>query len=317
MTNKQPNISAFFQTMKIRFEKCLEPTLSCNKPAIRAHSVQNATALELIAEENHVYELRVRIRNGQPHCAFEKIGRNHASTFSGLCAYHDTEIFKPIDTKPLSLDDREQLFLIAYRSVTRELHTVMEAAMRLQATLEHQIAAGVVPRDSSSSAMWEATGHMVKAWGMWKHRLEFYDRPFVSGRFDNVRHSAFTIESRKPILASSSFFSVDDKVWGERFAGVTLNVIPTAATQSTVIVSYPREQSSKARRYIAPIFGKGGEERLYALSQMLIDRAENFFVSPSHVDNWTVEKRRSIEDAFVGTVIHRQTAKSSSDLMLF
>lgn len=303
--------------MKVRLEKCLEPTLSCTEPAIDAHSVQNATSLGLIAEQNHVCELRMRVRDGRPQCAFEKVGRNQASTFPGFCGHHDTEVFKPIDTKPLSLEDDEQLFLIAYRSVTRELHTVMEAAMRLQTTLERQIAAGVVSKDAPSPTMLQATGHMMKAWGVWKHRLEFYDGPFVKGQFDDVFHSTFTIEDRKPILASSSFFSIDDNIWGKRFSAVTLNVIPTTTTQSIVIVSYPKEQSGKARRCVAPIFLKSGEERLYALSHMLVDRAENFFVSPSHVDGWAAEKRKAIEDAFVGTVIHGQPAKPSPDLMLF
>jgi hypothetical protein len=317
LSKEQSNISDFFKTMKVRFQKCLEPTLTCPKPAIKAHSVQNATSLGLIAEQNHVYELRMSVRSGVPQCTFEKVGRNQASTFPGFCGRHDTDIFKPIDTKPLSLEDAEQLFLIAYRSVSRELHTVMEGAMRLQMTLERQIAAGVVPKDAASSAMLEATGHMMKAWGVWKHRLEFYDRPFEKGRFDDVLHSTFTIEGRKPILASSSFFSVDDRAWGKRFAAVTLNVIPTSETQSTVIVSYPKEQSGKARRYFAPIILKRGEERLYALSHMLVDRSENFFISPSHLDGWSAEKRKAIEDAFVGTVIRGQSATPSPNLMLF
>jgi hypothetical protein len=50
---------------------------------------------------------------------------------------------------------------------------------------------------------------------------------------------------------------------------------------------------------------------------MLVDRAENFFVSPSHVDGWPLEKRKAIEDAIVAMVIHGQPAKPSPDLMLF
>ncbi|RTM05520.1 MAG: hypothetical protein EKK31_15275 [Hyphomicrobiales bacterium] len=317
MAEGQSNISDFFKTMKVRFEKCLEPTLSCAEGAISAHSVQNATSLGIITDDNHVYEMRMRIKNGAPQCAFEKVGRNQASTFPGFCGRHDTEIFKPIDTKPLSLEDAEQLFLIAYRSVTRELHTVMEAAMRLQMTLQRQIAAGVVPKDEPSAAMMEATAHMMKAWGVWKHRVEFYDRPLVKRRFADVGHSIFVIEGRKPVLASSSFFSVDDRPWGKRFAGVTLNVIPTSTTEAAVIVSYPKEQSGKARRYVAPIFLKSGEERLFALSHILVDRAENFFVSPTHVEGWPAEKRKLIEEAFIGTVIRGEPAKPSPDLMLF
>ncbi|AMS45544.1 hypothetical protein [Aminobacter aminovorans] len=317
MAQAQSNISDFFKTMKVRFEKCLEPTLSCTAAAISAHSVQNATALGLIADDNHVYEMRMRVRNGAPQCGFEKVGRNQASTFSGLCGHHDTEIFKVIDTRPLSLEDKEQLFLIAYRSVTRELHVVMEAAMRLKTTLHRQVRAGIVPKDETSPAMIEATAYMMKSWGVWKHRLEFYDKPMVKRRFDDVGHSIFVIEGRKPVLASSSFFSVDDRLWGKRFAGVTLNVIPTSVTETAVIVSYPKEQSGQARRYVAPVFLKRGDERLVALSHMIVDRAENFFVSPAHLEGWPVDKRTQIEEAFVGTVIRGEAAKPSPELMLF
>ncbi|PKR56855.1 hypothetical protein [Thalassospira lohafexi] len=314
---EEPNISDFFETMKARFEKCLDPTFSCKKPAIKAHSVQNATSLGFIAEKNHVCELRMRIKNGQPECVFERVGRNQASTFMGLCAEHDAEIFRPIDTNPLSLDDKEQLFLIAYRSVTRELHVVMEAAMRLQMVLQRQVTAGVVSKDAPSPAMIEATAHMIKAWGVWKHRFEFYDQPFVKSQFAQILHSSFIIENANPVLASSSFFSVDEKGWGKRFAAVTLNVIPTSSSQSIVIVSYPKEQSSKARRYVSSIFTKRGDQRLRALSQMLINRAENFFVLPSQVESWSEEKRTAIENAFVANVINEKPEKTSVDLMLF
>ncbi|MER8605659.1 hypothetical protein NKH48_18205 [Mesorhizobium sp. M1233] len=189
--------------------------------------------------------------------------------------------------------------------------------MRLQTTLQRQIATGVVSKDEPSAAMMEATGHMMKAWGVWKHRFEFYDKPMVKQRFDDVGHSIFVIEGRKPVLASSSFFSVDDRAWGKRFAGVALNVIPVSTTQAAVIVSYPKEQSGKARRYAAPIFLKSGDERLLALSHMLVDRAENFFVSPAHLEGWPAAKRKQIEEAFVGTVTRGEPAKLSPDLMLF
>lgn len=317
MATDKSNISDFFKTMKVRFEKCLEPTLSCKGSAINAHSVQNATAMSLIADDSHVYELRNRIKDGEPKCGFEKVGRNQASTFPGFCATHDTELFKPIDTKTLALDDREQLFLIAYRSISRELHTVMEAAMRLQATLELQIASGKVPRDKPSAPMIEATKHMMKSWGVWKHRLQHYDKPLVSGRFNQLEHSIFVIDNRKPVLAASSFFSVDNKAWGKSFSAVTLNVIPLTDQSSAVIVSYPKEQSGAARRYVSPVFLSAGDARLFELSYLLIDRAENFFVSPDHIATWSEEKKELIADTFVGTIFGNERAKRSDALMLF
>jgi hypothetical protein len=125
------------------------------------------------------------------------------------------------------------------------------------------------------------------------------------------------IDDHKPVLASSSFFSVDNNPWGKPFSAVTLNVIPTSANQSMVIVSYPRKQSGKARRYVAPIFTKKGHRRLLALSNILVDRAENFFMLPSHVDGWDANKRKAVENAFVNTVIGSHPARPTTNLMLF
>lgn len=58
-------------------------------------------------------------------------------------------------------------------------------------------------------------------------------------------------------------------------------------------------------------------KRMFALSHMIVDRAENFFVSPSHVEGWSAGKRKVIEEAFVGTVIRGEPATPSPDLMLF
>lgn len=310
------NTSEFFETMKARFEKCLWPTLECKQPAIKAHSVQNSNALGLISEKDHVAQLTMQVSDGEPICAFKRISRNKASTFTGFCNHHDTEIFKAIDTKPLSLNDDEQLFLIAYRSVTRELHTTMESAMRLQIALEKKINDGLVPKNTVSLPMIAAKQYMLKAWGVWKHRYEFYDRPLVECRPGEILHSTFIISGRKPVLASSSFFSVDNKEWGKRFAAVTLNLIPLSDSETVVVVSYPRSQSGAARRYVASVFLKHGEERLQELSYLLVNKAENFFMLPSHVDAWPQDKRKIIEKEFVGTITG-VPATRSSELMLF
>ncbi|RWC37911.1 MAG: hypothetical protein EOS28_31405 [Mesorhizobium sp.] len=189
--------------------------------------------------------------------------------------------------------------------------------MRLQATLKLQIAAGKVPKDAPSPSMMEATAHMLKAWGVWKHRLAFYDKPLVARRFNEMLHSVFVIEGKKPTIAASSFFSVDNKPWGKAFSAATLNVIPLSDQFSAVIVSYPKGQSGLARRYVAPIFTKAGDERLFELSYLLVDRAENFFISPSHLEAWSDEKRKLIESSFVATIVAGQPAERDQGLMLF
>ena len=109
MSTEGQRKAQFYDAIKLRFNKCLDVTMSCSHAAIRAHSVQNSTALSYIEEDGHVSELRLRIENDKPVCRFQRIGRNNASTFTGLCGTHDTELLKPIDTKPLNITDAEQL----------------------------------------------------------------------------------------------------------------------------------------------------------------------------------------------------------------
>lgn len=310
------DISHFFAIQKKRFDKCLDPAFSCEEKAIRAHSVQNSNALDLIEDDNHVFELKMRIQNGKPNVSLQLVGRRNASTFTGLCAKHDSEIFRPIDTKPLSIDDQEQLFLMAYRSVTRELHATLEGAMRIQTAYLRLVAVGAVPADKPSPEGIEATQHMLKAWAVWRYRHKYFDGALTKNRFNKIKHSICKIENTPPTVAASSFFSVDLKPWGKPFAAAIVNVIPIDTSETTVVFSYASEHSGKVRRYVAPVMVGKGEKRKYELSYLLIDRAENFFLSPRAVNNWHAEKREMIEQEFIRSVFFDKP-KRTPELMLF
>lgn len=312
----EEKLNTFFETQRLRYGRCLDPTLSCEHKAIRAHSVQKATAIDLIAENNHVSEIKFKLVKKKPECRFELIGRNNASTFTGFCSEHDAEIFRPIDTKPLSIDDEEQLFLLAYRSVSRELHATLEGAMKIQSAYLSLVEKGEVPKDQPSAAGIEAVQHMMKAWAAWKYRFKFFDKRFEDKRFKELRHIKFVIKERKPSLAASSFFSADLKPWGKPFVAIIVNIVPLSESETAVIFSYARKHSRKAVEYLRPITTASGQKKLYELSFLLIDRAENFFVRPSVVAGWGAEKLRNIENAFTATVVEGHPERIP-DLMLF
>jgi len=288
----------FFKLSKVKYERCLDPSMSCTKKPIRAHSVQNATALSYIEEENHVYEMKFKIENERPVVEMELVGRNNASTFRGLCAEHDNEIFKPIDDRRLDERDREQLFLIAYRSVIRELHAVLEGAMKIQSTYLRLAEKGDVPKDAPSAPGVEAVQHMLKAWGVWKYRYKFFDKALITRRFNRVKHLKFALEGKPPVIASSSFFSMDFKPWGEPFAALIVNLIPTDPDRRLVLFSFAEKHSQKAAKYLENLLRSNGRKKEYELSCLILDRAENFFISPHAVNSWSPEKRIEIETAF-------------------
>ncbi len=54
MDPEPEDLAEFFRTRRIGFCRCLEPTMQCGEPAIRAHSIQNRQTIALLEQDNHV-----------------------------------------------------------------------------------------------------------------------------------------------------------------------------------------------------------------------------------------------------------------------
>src|SRR5882724_13217404 len=120
-------LGKFFELNKQGYSRCLHYNMDCKKDAIRAHSIQNNKLLDLIQRDNHLIVPKNKITAGKATAEFGPLGRNQASTFTGLCAEHDTELFKLADTLPLDTGNKEQLNQYAYRAGMREMHACVEA----------------------------------------------------------------------------------------------------------------------------------------------------------------------------------------------
>lgn len=57
----------------------------------------------------------------------ESTGWKQASTFPGFCGYHDKHLFSALEDKPF-VGSKEQCFLLAYRSIAKELHAKTNSA---------------------------------------------------------------------------------------------------------------------------------------------------------------------------------------------
>jgi len=312
-----PNVGDFLKVMKTKFARCLEPTMSCTNQPIKAHSVQNSTALGFIVENGHVMELRTTIRKGELKVEFTDVGRNEASTFLGFCNQHDTQIFVPIDTKPLSFTDPEQLFLLAYRSVTRELHATMQGGLQAQTALVGAVKRGQVSENEVSPTMVAATMELMKSWVVYRYRAKFFDMALVRGRYTDIKHSVFIIKG-EPKIACSAFFGVEFRRPGKLFPAVCLNIVPIGEDETAVIFSYASEDSGKVRRFIAPVMLQQDETaKLLQLSHLIVNNAENFFLRPSVVARWTEEKKSYLISAFLSTIDRKMDAAFDERQMLF
>ncbi len=311
------NLADFFRIQQLGFEKCLEPGMQCRQPAIRAHSIQNRRIITLLQENNHVLAWQPRFSVDHLDIGLRTVGRNDASTFTGFCNHHDTELFKPLDTKPLDVGDREQLFLLAYRGITCELHAIMSFVVKLQYLYETRKRRGVDPGDASSPAGQMATQQMLLAWATWRYRNTYYDTPLLTSSSSNIEHDIIILDDQKPCLAASSFFTLKDAPIDDELIGVAINVLPVSENKTAAILSYSQKDRGQARAAMDRVLQSTGAMQRYELSKLILSRISNVLISPRQFRMWSHAKQRKITDAFVQSAREYSDVADDADLMLF
>jgi len=305
---------AFFDLQKLKYERCLEPAMTCDEKPIRAHSIQNSHVLDRLQANGHVIMPRVKLwRDKAPTVEFEKVGRNEASTFTGLCSKHDTELFKTIDNDPFDPNNEEHKRLLAYRSVMHELHTQLESALRIQAVHDDLVRRGKAPADKPSPSGLATIQAFEKAWRVYRYRARHFDAEKPSELEDEI----IELADQPAVIAVSCLFSVDFTKEGD-IIGPTLNVIPLDENRTIVIISYPKKQREQVRKALNAVLSAPKEKQKLELSKLIVHRVENFALSPTHYEAWSQEKQKLITGEYQRSAMSSSLdATGQKDLMLF
>lgn len=309
--------SFFFDTIKLKLNRCLAPGMKCNKRAIKAHSVQNSNVLELLCHDDHVKKINIRFdaKKG-PVVFFDDVGRKKATTFTGFCSIHDSDIFRPIENNPFDPQNNQHLFLVAYRSVVRELHAVMEGASKVQSGYLNQANLGLVNGNEPSEAAMLGLQHMLKAYHTYNYKCIF-DKAIVSESYDNIEHRVFMISNEQPTIAVSSLFALDNTIRNDDWVRVTLNVFPITGFKTIVVISFIPEDSKMVRANLDRILGSHGYHQKYELSKIILNNCENFVVSPKYYDSWSSKKKEIVTNYFINTLFQGDLTVESEHLYLF
>lgn len=295
--------SSFFERDKWRLNRCLAPGMSCTATAIRAHSLQNSRVLDLLVRNDHVKGLAHRIdRETGPSIFFDDIGRNCATTFTGFCSEHDSEMFRPIDANTFSSTDSEHLFLVAFRAVAREVHAVMEGAIKIQSGYVKRIKLGIDRGEEPSPVGKLAVEHMLKAYQEYRYKCRF-DEAYVSRQYDSVAHDVIKIRHEEPTVAVCSLFSIDGVSRDGDWVRVALNVLPINVYELIAVFSYPPEDSALARSTLSPILSSNSHYQKYLLSKLILNNCENFVMSPAYYEKWNAKKKDVVIDYFKRTLL--------------
>ena len=307
-------LSAFFAIHNARFNRCLAPGTKCDKTAIRAHSIQNARTLDLLIADNHVIAFRPRASATGIETDFNSVGRNNASTFTGLCAEHDSAIFSPIDRETLDPTNREQLFLLAYRAVTFELHAIIEKAVMLQNMYTERVKRGWDSRSELSPAGQLATEDLLHAFITWRYRADKFDSDLLSQQYSNIESDILIFENQKPRIAVSSLFTIEGIAKEDDTVRIALNVLPVSTSSTVVIFSYHKEDAALGRAGLDRILGATGEYQKYELSKLIIRKLSNFYISPKWFSEWSQEKRERIKGEFLNTVLREHARNIRTEI---
>jgi hypothetical protein len=292
-----------FKAAKTRRGPCLFPVEPpCTTKTCEAHSIQNRTVLDALAEEGHVVMLRTRrVARGQHlRAEFKWVGRNEATTFAGLCAPHDAKLFAPIDQRPLDLEDREQLFLLAYRSVLRQAHSIPTGTRILKRVAEKRTQLGLPDHEVAAAASGPVR-RLRDDVGPISEEKDAFDRAYLGSEFGDVEHEiAWTLPS-PPSLAVSSFFSLGRNSRNHRQLPVALNVFPHDGRHA-IVLSYRKPSKPLAQNLVFALKQTSGEERLRALSRLVLKDCEHFVLRPSLYSSFGNEQEQLMRDCFLGTL---------------
>jgi hypothetical protein len=266
------------------YELCLWPGDKCKNRPIRAHSVQNQRVLDLLCETGKVVMPKLEVGFEQPpNIVFRKIGRKNATTFTGLCGKHDHAMFKPIETSPIDINKAEHLFLLAYRAVLKETHSVRKAAVDLQLSYLKGTERGLFPKDELSTPGMLAVEQMMAAYLVESEKVEM-DAAYLTRTWDRVSHEVAEIAGRPTIAVNSMFTTGIYSEITDAPAFVMLNVFPRNET-TVVVFSYLKEHRLQAHQAFGHIWAASGHYNYYLLSKLILMKCENLVMSPSFYES--------------------------------
>lgn len=307
----------FYSSIGSEFNKCLERSMECGNKAIRAHSVQNSNVLDLLCEDGHVIQIKLKVAGDDaPEPEFKYIGRNRATTFTGLCSEHDSDIFREIDTVEIDVSNSRQLYLLAYRSILRELHATMHAARMIQGAYQQRVEMGLDPKGQPSVAGLEAVFQMMKSWRTYRYRCK-YDQLDEAGSYENIVHFTKELKTSEATLAASVLFGIGKYTNEEDLVGVALNIVPLNENKTVVIFSYLKEHEPEVKNAFPVLYEAEGYYFGYFVSKLLLEYGENLVLSPRYYNAWSEEKRISILEYFTKTLLEDEHEKESEHLFLF
>jgi hypothetical protein len=278
--------------------------------------LQKSLLKSIVNNTNHIKKISINVEfklNGKFSVIEEDIGINEASTFEGFCNKHDTEVFSPIEANNIDYNNMEHLFLLLYRSITREYYESNKGYFLLRDVVNDLI------KDMSQDNM---LGPCLLIQLYLQYCECFYldqikesaDICLQNGIWDNnYLYFHITLDKFLPIFMNSFFavqgtncdilYTKDITKEFPLFCSVT--VIPQD-NKTNIFYSVAKEQCSELSAFLRQFVNKNIEELELFLSDLVIRNSDNFYISPDYRAKIPSNIKMKILEIFKKTITNRE-----------
>jgi hypothetical protein len=233
------------------------------------------------------------------------IGVRNATTFTGFCNFHDTEIFKPIESVPFIGND-EQCFLLAFRAVARELYTKRAAIQSIPLWKESDRGKDILSQQAIQefySAYKQGTERGLAT--LEAHFNEYVEK-YVANNFENIRFLVVFLNNVPEVMFSGGFYP-EYNFRGELLQDLSdltkksdLLTHSSFATDEGGAIVYSWLSSSEAtcKDFIQSLLGLNTINLPNAILRLCFKHCENAAISPQWWSSMNIRQHEAIINRF-------------------
>jgi hypothetical protein len=251
-----------------------------------------------------------------PKLQFSSVGRNNATTFTGLCANHDSEIFAPIENSKIDLENDLHLFLLAYRAVLKETNACMEGAIKNQLAYQSKVGLGLIPGDQPTTDGMRTTNLIINGYDTYLYKKVF-DELYLKKEYKRIHHLIKYIKQDSPSLAVNSLFTFSDNINDPKEPQrIILNIFPSINC-TNVIFSFLHYNEWLTPNFIKEIMDAKDTRCRFLISQLVLNSCENFVVAPKFFKTISPNKKEAMLEYIQATLNNDKLDNENNSFLLF
>lgn len=277
----------------------------CSGKIINAHTVSKSSSLKKISVNGHVYGFKVdllKLDKSDGMLEPELIGINQASTFTGFCSFHDRELFSSFENHPFSVD-KKQIFLIGYRSVSREYYAKIYQLEGIEELANIDKGVDIYSQIMVQSFVKEYRQDVNFGVSDLTVYKKMYDHKLLNKQYESICYYILEIDKILPIQCSGSMSpeknfqkqTLQDFKSPKNLDAICFSIV-AEDEKSYVIFSWLPEHGATCEKFIDCFLKLPDEKKINAIFAFTFSTFENTYMNPAWFDALPQSKKSYITE---------------------